>query len=128
MRTWLIRFRRLESRYRYANKLVYNTFPWPDTSDVQKSKIEDLAQDVLDARSEFSGSSLADCYQPDLMPAGLGKAHRALDKAVDKLYRRSGFSSDRERVEHLFELYEKIVSPIETAAKKRKRRATRRKT
>lgn len=46
------------------------------------------------------------------MPPNLRKAHRNLDLAVDKLYRSSAFESDRERVEHLFELSEKIVAPL----------------
>ena len=46
------------------------------------------------------------------MPPNLRKAHQALDRAVDRLYRRSGFASERERVEHLFMLYEKMYTPL----------------
>ena len=61
------------------------------------------------------------------MPPGLRKAHQALDRAVDRLYRRTPFASDRERVEHLFMLYEKIRAPLEAGMKaKPKRRRTRR--
>jgi hypothetical protein len=60
---------------------------------------------------------LVDLYDPDLMPANLRKAHTALDLAVDRLYRKAPFTSERERVEHLFGLYEKMVAPIEAAAK-----------
>ena len=48
---------------------------------------------------------------PTLMPPNLRRAHRALDRAVDHLYRRAPFPSERERVEHLFMLYEKIRAP-----------------
>ena len=41
---------RLESRYRYSAKLVYNNFPWPEVCDPQKQQIETLAQSVLDSR------------------------------------------------------------------------------
>lgn len=112
---------RLESRYRYANTLVYNTFPWPEASDAQRKNIETLAQAVLDAREEWPTSSLADLYDPDTMPANLRKAHKALDKAVDRLYRKKPFDSDRDRVEHLFELYEKLVDPLSDAEKQNKR-------
>ena len=58
------------------------------------------------------------------MPAELRKAHIANDKAVDKLYRKSGFASERERVEHLFMLYEKMTAGMLAETKKpRKRRA-----
>lgn len=44
-----------------------------------------------------------------------GKAHQALDAAVDRLYRPQNFAGDRERVEHLFGLYEKLVLPLSPA-------------
>jgi hypothetical protein len=104
---------RLESRYRYSIGLVYNTFPWPDTSTAQRAKIGVLAQSVLDARAAHPAASLADLYDPDTMPANLRKAHAALDAAVDKLYRAKPFESDRDRVEHLFGRYEALVNPLE---------------
>ena len=99
---------RLESRYRYSIGVVYNTFPLPDATENQVAKLEPLAQSILDARAEHPGSCLGDLYQPDLMPANLLKAHRALDIAVDRLYKKAGFQSERERVEYLFSLYEKM--------------------
>ncbi|MDJ0978742.1 MAG: class I SAM-dependent DNA methyltransferase [Erythrobacter sp.] len=116
---------RLESRYMYSVGVVYNTFPWPDISDADKTQIENLAQAVLDAREEWPTSSLADLYDPDTMPANLRKAHAALDIAVDRLYRRKAFESDRDRVEHLFGLYEKLVNPIEADAEVQNKRVSR---
>ena len=108
---WLRQFGgRLESRYRYSIGLVYNTFPMPPGS-ANLSKLEPLAQAVLDARAAHPGAILADLYDPDLMPPNLRRTHQALDRAVDRLYRRTGFASERERVEHLFMLYERIRVP-----------------
>ena len=56
------------------------------------------------------------------MPPDLRRAHQALDPAVDRLYRRGGFASERERVEHLFMLYEKMRGPLAAATKGRRRR------
>ena len=98
---------RLESRYMYSVGVVYNTFPMPPEG-ADMSRLEPLAQAVLDARVEHKGASLADLYDPVLMPPNLRKAHQALDRAVDRLYRKSGFKSERERIEHLFALYEKM--------------------
>jgi hypothetical protein len=112
---------RLESRFRYSIGLVYNTFPWPDASPPQRAKVEALAQAVLDARAAHPAASLADLYDPDTMPGNLRKAHRALDEAVDRLYRRAPFESDRDRVEHLFGLYEKLVNPLSDASKQNRR-------
>jgi hypothetical protein len=103
---------RLESRYRYSIGIVYNTFPWPEATDPQRARIRSLAQAVLDARARFSNSTLADLYDVDAMPPQLRKAHRGLDRAVDKLYRSAPFTGDRDRAEHLFGLYERLVAPL----------------
>ena len=79
---------RLESRYRYSIGLVYNTFPLPP-KETDLSRLRPLAQAVLDARAAHPGTALADLYDPDLMPPNLGRAHQALDRAVDRLYQRS---------------------------------------
>lgn len=97
---------RLESRYRYSIGLVFNTFPMPPAGEDDLAKLAPFAQAVLDARARYPESPLASLYDPDLMPTALRKAHQALDKAVDRLYRREVFISDRERAEHLLGLYE----------------------
>lgn len=115
---------RLGSGYRYSKGLVYNTFPIPKFSATAKSKLELLAQGILDARGEFTGSTLANLYDPNLMPANLRKAHQALDRAVDRIYKRSGFDSERSRIEHLLLLYENCQSPLhaDMASKKNARK------
>ena len=115
---------RLKSDYRYSIGLVYNTFPTPP-GDADLSKLEPLAQAVLDARASHPDATLADLYDPDLMPPDLRRAHQTLDRAVDALYRRTGFASERERVEHLFALYEKMFTPLEARVKKKPRRRRR---
>ncbi|MEO1207192.1 MAG: DNA methyltransferase [Pseudomonadota bacterium] len=105
---------RLKSDYSYA-PAIYNTFPWPQVSEKEKTEIERLAKAVLNTRASFSGTSLDVLYDQDSMPPALRKAHAALDKAVDRLYRRKPFAFERERVEHLFELYEKTAAPMDTS-------------
>jgi hypothetical protein len=114
---------RLESRYRYSIGIVYNPFPWPDADDKQRARIIDLAHEVLAARSQFPGATMADLYDSDIIKPELLRAHRALDAAVDKLYRAEPFTGDRQRVEHLFMRYEKLVTPLTAAPKKRRGRA-----
>ena len=107
---------RLESRYSYSKLLVYNNFPWPEATPDHRDAVESAAQAVLDARSLFLSpngkSTLADLYDPIAMPPALAKAHADLDRAVEKCYRKEPFTSDRERVEYLFALYEKITAPL----------------
>lgn len=104
---------RLKSDYRYSKNIVYNNYPFPkDVSDSQKEKVEKAAQSLLDVRDEFPDSSLADLYDPIAMPPKLVKAHQALDKAVDKCYRKAAFKNERERIEFLFKLYEEYTTPL----------------
>ena len=113
---------RLKSDYRYSKDIVYNNFPFPqEITDKQREQIETLAQTILDARTQFPDSSLADLYNPLTMPPKLLKAHEALDKAVDKLYRKEGFKSETERVAHLFELNKQLTSLIVNESSKKKK-------
>ena len=112
---------RLKSDYRYSIGLVYNTFPLPP-KEANLSKLESLAQAVLNARAAHPGSTLADLYDPLTMPPNLRKAHQALDRAVDRLYRRTGFVSERERVEHLLMVYERMRGVLGVGVTGKKRR------
>lgn len=104
---------RLKSDYRYSNKIVYNNFPWPQQpTDKQQEKVQNLAQKVLDVRAKYPDCSLAVLYNPETMPADLTKAHNELDKAVDACYCKKTFTSDSERMEFLFDLYEQYTTPL----------------
>ncbi len=129
---------RLESRYRYSNKIVYNNFPWPENAtEKQRTRVEEASQRILDLRIELGAgrdgflpvhkkdhpsASLADLYDGQSMPLELQKAHSELDRAVDKCYRPELFKNERERVEHLFALYQKLTAPLLPAAPQKKAR------
>ena len=106
---------RMKSDFQYSVGIVYNTFPVPQgfNDDDTSAKLDAPAQAVLDARAAHPDATLADLYDPDLMPTGLRKAHRDLDRAVDRLYRnRPAFKSESERLQHLFGLYEQMKAPL----------------
>ncbi len=113
---------RMKSDYMYSVGVVYNTFPLPPVPAERLKRLAPYAEAVLTARATHPNATLADLYAPDLMPVNLRKAHQALDRAVDRLYRRSPFPSDRERVEHLLVLYEKMITPLSAPKPKRRRR------
>jgi hypothetical protein len=48
--------------------------------------VEAAAQPVLDVRAIQSSITLAMLYSPSTMPADVARAHRALNRDVDKLY------------------------------------------
>lgn len=102
---------RLKTDYRYSNTLVYNTFPWPNPTEEQREKIEKSAQMILNARSLYPDSSLADLYDDLTMPKELRKAHILNDKVVMEAY---GFDwrtmTESECVAELMKMYEKLVS------------------
>lgn len=106
----------------YSVGVVYNTFPLPPVHSERLERLHSYADAILSARANHPDANLADLYDPDLMPPVLRKAHQDLDRAVDKLYRRNGFTSERERVEHLLGLYEKMVAPVTAMVKPKRRR------
>lgn len=101
---------RLKTDYRYSAQLCYNTFPFPEISEEKKKEIEEAAEEVLCVRAEHSEKTLAEMYDPDKMPADLRAAHHTLDLIVESCYRKEPFTSDEERLEHLFKLYEKMTT------------------
>ena len=111
----------LGTSFRYSNEIVYNNYPFPENPNSKQIKaIETAAQKVLDARLQFPSSSLADLYDPLVMPPVLVKAHNALDKAVDLAYRPQPFVNEANRMVFLFELYEKYTAGLFVKEKKKK--------
>ncbi len=100
---------RLKTDYRYSSALCYNTFPFPEISEAQKTTLEDHVFKVLDEREQHSEKTMAELYDPDKMPEGLRLAHHEMDLSVEQCYRKKPFKSDEERLEYLFKLYEEMI-------------------
>lgn len=100
---------RLKSDYNYSNTIVYNNFPWPQPTDAQKNKIEQTALSILDARTLYPDSSLADLYDSLTMPPELRKAHRANDAAVLEAYGFPKDASESDIVARLFKMYQELT-------------------
>ena len=62
------------------------------------------------ARERHHEKTIAQLYDPDTMPSDLLAAHRAVDAAVEQCYRTKPFTSDEERLEYLFALYEQMTA------------------
>lgn len=98
----------LETRLRYSNELGYNTFPFPQINAEQKKAIRSGVNGVILAREEESDKTLAQMYKKDAMSDDLRFAHHLLDLQIEKCYRYEPFVNDEERLDCLFELYERM--------------------
>lgn len=100
---------KFETRISYSATICYNTFPFPDVTEVQKDNIRALVLDILSIRESYPGQTMANLYDPEKMPKDLISKHIELDDAVDKIYSNSGFQSDEERLKTLFKEYKDIT-------------------
>ena len=100
---------RLEERYRYSIEIIYNNFPWPTVSEKQKQKVEELAQEIMNARNRYPSSTYKQLYKIETMPDDLLTAHQNLDKYVAKLYGISSSATDKECLIELLHRYSALV-------------------
>ncbi len=109
--SWLKKFcGRLKSDYSYSATIIYNTFPFPEVEKNMREKISTTAEKILLARKNFSDSTLADLYNPTLMPKDLRDAHKKNDLAVMEAYCFDKNFSKNEIVAELMKLYQVKIS------------------
>lgn len=100
---------RLETRLQYSNTLCYNTFPIPEISKQRKNELAQCTLKIIEQRQKYSEKTIAQLYDRDKMPSSLKEAHIQNDIAVERCYRSTPFTSDQERIDYLFKLYEKMI-------------------
>ena len=104
---------RMKSDYRYSNTVVYNNFPWPTATSEQQEKVEQAAQNILNARALYPECSLAELYDEVTMPPELRKAHQANDKAVMQAYGFWGkLNSESACVAELMRMYQGLTEEM----------------
>lgn len=113
---------KLKTDFRYSNTLGWNTFPVPMLTEKNKADLTRCAEDILLAREHHFPATVADLYDPELMPADLRAAHDRNDEVLERIYIGRRFKNDTERLEKLFELYTKMTAAI--APMKRGKRKT----
>ena len=99
-----------ETRLRYSNTIVYNNFPVPQLSDRTKDAFDVAALRVLDVREYHCERTLAELYDPDLMPPDLRAAHAEVDALVDSIYSKKPYETDEQRLSDLFAMYEAMTA------------------
>jgi N-6 DNA Methylase len=115
---------KLETRIQYSKTLCYNTFPFPNITLKQKENLNLYVFAILDERAKHPEKTMSQLYDPDKMPKGLKQAHEELDRAVEQCYRLQPFTSDTERLEFLFKLYEEMTKSGTLFEKQKKTRKT----
>lgn len=106
---------RLETRFSYGNTIVYNNFPVPVLTDAVKEQLNVFALRILDVREYHCEKTLAELYDPDLMPDDLRVVHAEVDALVDSIYSKKTYETDEQRLSDLFALYGTMTA--EEAAK-----------
>ncbi|MDQ0664703.1 hypothetical protein QFZ35_003201 [Arthrobacter ulcerisalmonis] len=110
----------MKTDYRYSSTLVYNNFPVPPLSDSIKDQLTVAALRVLDVREYHCEKTLAELYDPDLMPADLRAAHEKIDSLVDSIYSKRNYETDEQRLSDLFAMYEEMTAAESAKGSKKK--------
>lgn len=95
---------RLGTGIRYSN-IIYNTFPVPKNYSKLGSKMQEIINQRTRIFNNDNSTNLAAMYVPGKIESKLYDAHRALDVAVDKLYRKNEFADFEDRAVFLLEKY-----------------------
>lgn len=111
---------RMKTDYRYSNTIVYNNFPVPILNDAVKQRLTIAALRVLDVREYHCEKTLAELYDPDLMPVDLRAAHAEVDALVDSIYSKRGYETDEQRLSDLFAMYEVMTADEAANGSKKK--------
>ena len=114
---------KMKTDIRYSNTLGWNTFPVPLLTDKMKAYLTRCAEDIVLAREAHFPATIANLYDPEIMPGDLRAAHERNDEVLERIYIGRRFKNDTERLEKLFELYTKMTAGA-GAKKKQKARAS----
>ena len=109
---------RLKTDYRYSAELCFNTFPFPEIEEELRKRLESASRQVIAAREEFLGQTMAELYDPEKMPVLLREAHERLDAIVDRCFQKKPFRNDEERLALLFERYQEMAGKKSNGKKK----------
>jgi hypothetical protein len=111
---------RMRTDYSYTNTLGWNTFPVPTLTEKNKADLTRCAENILLAREAHFPATIADLYDPENMPADLREAHERNDEVLERIYIGRRFRNDTERLEKLFELYNKMTTSTKPTKKGKK--------
>lgn len=100
---------RMRTDFSYSNTIVYNTFPFLPLTEDQEEQLAECAGNILAAREDHPGKTIAFLYNPQTMPANLLQAHQQTDEMLETFYNGKSFVDDTERLTFLFKHYERLL-------------------
>lgn len=106
---------KLKTDFRYSNTLGWNTFPIPNLTEKNKADLTRCAENILLAREVHFPATVAELYEN--MPPNLREAHERNDEVLERIYIGRCFRNDSERLEKLFELYNKMTNSTKPTKK-----------
>jgi hypothetical protein len=102
---------KIKEDYRYSNTLGWNTFPLPPLTARMQADLGRCAEEILLARERQFPAGIAELYgDPETMPEELRQAHEHNDEVLERIYVGRRFRNDTERLEKLFERYERMTA------------------
>lgn len=112
---------KLKADFRYSNTLGWNTFPVPALTEQNKTDLTRSAEDILLAREANYPATIAQLYEPEMMPADLRRAHDHNDEVLERIYVGRRFRNDSERLEKLFAMYSEMTATEGLSGRRRRR-------
>lgn len=101
---------RMRTDFSYSNTLGWNTFPVPVLTDQNRGDLLRSAEGILLARERYFPCTIAELYEPSMMPEDLREAHRQNDEIIERIYFGRKMKNDTDRLEHLFIMYRKAAA------------------
>ncbi len=109
--------------FSYSNTLGWNTFPVPTLTEQNRADLMICAEDILLAREAHYPATIAELYDPAVMPANLREAHERNDDVLERIYIGRRFRNDTERLEKLFAMYSQMTAGVKRGGTARRTRA-----
>lgn len=100
---------RLESRPSFSSTIVWNNLPLPPITPDQRVQIIKAGERVAEVRATRADLTLAQQYNPRALSPELIKAHKALDRKVDKAFGAVGPQTLRTRQQVLMSGFVKLA-------------------
>ena len=108
---------RLGTGFRYSKTIGWNTFPVPYLTDKNKLDLTISAKEILYAREQYFPATIAEIYDPERLDRDfplVREAHEANCETLERIYTKTPFKNDTERLEKLFELYDEMIRKEKT--------------